>query len=82
MRKRVCEAWYSVELNVLEVFTIQCQEKLQISLKQREMQRNTDFMIWAYNVVVFSLEYILNDVVVFFIEMYLIFIYNCCLIVR
>ena len=56
MWKRVCKAWYSVALNVLENFTIQCQGELQILLKQMEMQRNTDFMIWAHNVVVLSLE--------------------------
>ena len=56
MWQPVCKAWYSVAMNVLENFTIQCQGELQILLKQMEMQRNTDFMIWAYNVVVLSLE--------------------------
>ena len=55
MWKRVCEAWYSVALNIQENFVIQCQGELQILLKQREMQRNTEFMK-SYNVVVFSLE--------------------------
>ena len=34
----------------------QFQGELQILLKQREIQRNTDFLMWPYNVVVFSLE--------------------------
>ena len=37
-------------------FTIHCQGELQILLKQIEMQRNTDFMMLANNIVVFSLE--------------------------
>ena len=45
MWKLVCKAWYSVALNVLENFTIQCQGELLILLKQMEMQRNTDFMM-------------------------------------
>ena len=38
-------------------FTILCQGEFQILLKQREMQRNTDFMMQVYKcVAVFSLE--------------------------
>ena len=37
--KPVCEEWYSVAPNVLENLTIQCQEELQILLKQREIQK-------------------------------------------
>ena len=41
----------------LKSFTIQWPGELQILLKQREVQRNIDFMMQAYNyVVVFSLE--------------------------
>ena len=39
MWKRVCKAWYSVALNVLENLTIQYQGELQILLKQMEVQR-------------------------------------------
>ena len=52
----VGETWYSLALNVLEELNIQCQGELQILLKQREMQKNTDIMMEAFNVVVFSLE--------------------------
>ena len=45
MWKRICKTCYSVALNVMEKFTIQCQGELQILLTQMEMQRNTDFMI-------------------------------------
>ena len=56
MWRRVCKAWYSVALNVLKNFTIHCQGELQILLKQMEMQLNTDFMMLANNIFVFSLE--------------------------
>ena len=82
MWKRVCEAWYSVALNIQENFVIQCQGELRILLKQREIQRNIEFMMKSYNVVVFSLECIWSNVVVFFIDIYLICIYNWCLIIR
>ena len=52
MWKPVCKTWYTLALN----FKIQCQGELQILLKQREMQRNTDFMMEAFNAFVFSLE--------------------------
>ena len=45
MWRRVCEAWYSVALNVLRNLTMQCQGELHILLKQREMQRYADFMM-------------------------------------
>ena len=44
MWKPVCEAWFSVAPNVMEEFNISMQGELQILLKQREIQRNTDFM--------------------------------------
>ena len=47
MWDRVCDAWYSVAPNVQEDLTIPCLGELQIFIKQKEMQRITEFMMWA-----------------------------------
>ena len=53
----VCEAWYSVAKTIWKNFTIPCQKELQIFIKQKEMQRITEFIMYAYKYfVVFSLE--------------------------
>ena len=57
MWKRVCEAWYSVALNVFkELYNSLPRRITDLFLKQMEMQRNTDSMMLANNIVVFSLE--------------------------
>ena len=45
MWKRVCEAWYSVAQNVLEELYNSMARRIVDLLKQREVQRNTDFMM-------------------------------------
>ena len=45
MWKQVCEAWYSVAPNVLEELYNSMPRRIANSLKQREIQRYTDFMM-------------------------------------
>ena len=45
MWKRVCEAWYSVALNVLEELNTPIPRRIADLIKQMEIQRNTDFMV-------------------------------------
>ena len=45
MWKRVCEAWYSVALNVLGELYNLMPRRIADLIKQMEVQRNTDFMM-------------------------------------
>ena len=78
MWKRVCEALYSVALNVLEEMYKSMPRKIADLIKQGGGggEKSTDFMMEAYRyIVMFSLDSIKVCCCVF-IEMYLIFIYK------
>ena len=81
MWKPVCEAWYSVTSNVVEELNNSMQRRITDLIKEKGGTKKYRLYVGVHCCCVFIGMY-LKYVVVFFIGIYLILIYNCCLIIR